>query len=144
MPRWKLRPGPATSANAPRACALKALNVNCFQLERVPQNCILWNGRKVYIRERKMNQLGQDMRQNSRSPDTKLTNRAILAWGKSWKRIYKPELIQGESRYFYLRICFRPSSAVSEVWSSSKECKSVGTISSIACIPALYIIICKC
>lgn len=26
VPRWKFRPGPATSANAPRACALKALS----------------------------------------------------------------------------------------------------------------------
>lgn len=26
VPRWKLRPGPATSAKAPRACALKALD----------------------------------------------------------------------------------------------------------------------
>jgi hypothetical protein len=37
-----------------------------------------------------------------------------------------------------LRICFRPSRAVVDVSSSSKARSSVGTISSMACSPALY------
>uniref|UniRef100_A0A0A9DXP9 Uncharacterized protein n=1 Tax=Arundo donax TaxID=35708 RepID=A0A0A9DXP9_ARUDO len=36
-----------------------------------------------------------------------------------------------------LRICFRPSRAVADVSSSSKDRSSVGTISSMACSPAL-------
>jgi len=38
-----------------------------------------------------------------------------------------------------LKICFRPSRAVADVSSSSKARSNVGTISSMACSPALYI-----
>lgn len=37
-----------------------------------------------------------------------------------------------------LKICFRPSRAVADVSSSSKARSNVGTISSMACSPALY------
>jgi hypothetical protein len=50
VPRWKLRPGPATSAKAPRACALKALNMyEEVSVKEVTKKCteihlLIWEG----------------------------------------------------------------------------------------------------
>lgn len=69
-----MRPGPATSAKAPRACALKALNMHEeVSVKDVTKNAhrnTFNNLRRRRIRKGKMDQLGQNMRQNSSSPDT--------------------------------------------------------------------------
>lgn len=57
VPRWKLRPGPATSAKAPSACALKALDT---RQKKNPHPRTFWHyntlkercGERTYVRGR--------------------------------------------------------------------------------------------
>ena len=148
MPKWELRPGPATSAKAPRACALKALNRHKFKW------CTIENTFMTLKVEKEGRTKGEDGPIWAKYEATQ-----PLSW--HWNRqteypsVGNKTWIEGENngdwegwrgerrgiiyRWIYLKICLRPSRAVSEVLSSSKACNRVGTISSIACNPALYI-----
>lgn len=73
VPRWESRPGPATSAKAPKACALNALEAYMSKIINAALtyiNIILIDAWTRYIRKRRLDKLRQDMRQDSHSPDT--------------------------------------------------------------------------
>lgn len=92
---WKSKPGPATSARAPKACALKALDTYPKVLAKkigLKTVSVYQKWRSLCIRKRRMDQLGQDMRQNSSSPDTEVNMQRNLRTTKQLKNNKKSSI----------------------------------------------------